>query len=159
MGTSSGLKTWCLAQCGVKNRSAMSKMLSRESLIGGANVNISMDLQSAGSLLEMSTQNIELSLSPNFRLLNGMITSIWIGSWKADKSYGRRTLCFQRLSNNVYKKHHHPTACGRSLTCVESYQKKLNLTKPDTYCSDLKRKEAYTAYYNPRGFIYQNKDK
>nr|GFB29776.1 hypothetical protein [Tanacetum cinerariifolium] len=41
----------------------------------------------------------------------------------------------------------------------ESYQKKLNLTKPDTYRSDLKRKEAYTAYSNPRGFIYQNKDK
>nr|GEY76542.1 hypothetical protein [Tanacetum cinerariifolium] len=41
---------------------------------------------------------------------------------------------------------------------VESYQKKLNLTKPDSYHSDLKRKEAYTAYSNPRGFIYQNKD-
>nr|GEU95281.1 hypothetical protein [Tanacetum cinerariifolium] len=37
---------------------------------------------------------------------------------------------------------------------VESYQKKLNLTKPDTYRSDLKRKEAYIAYSNPRGFIY-----
>nr|GEZ02854.1 hypothetical protein [Tanacetum cinerariifolium] len=42
---------------------------------------------------------------------------------------------------------------------VESYQKKLNLTKPDTYRSDLKCKEAYTAYSNPQGFIYQNKDK
>nr|GEU90081.1 hypothetical protein [Tanacetum cinerariifolium] len=42
---------------------------------------------------------------------------------------------------------------------VESYQKKLNLTKPDTYRSDLKRKEAYIAYSNPRGFIYHNKDK
>nr|GEU72258.1 retrovirus-related Pol polyprotein from transposon TNT 1-94 [Tanacetum cinerariifolium] len=42
---------------------------------------------------------------------------------------------------------------------VESYQKKLNLTKPDTYRSDLKRKESYTAYFNPRGFIYRNKDK
>nr|GEV22921.1 hypothetical protein [Tanacetum cinerariifolium] len=42
---------------------------------------------------------------------------------------------------------------------VESYQKKLNLTKPDTYRSNLKRKEAYIAYSNPRGFIYQNKDK
>nr|GEX88620.1 hypothetical protein [Tanacetum cinerariifolium] len=42
---------------------------------------------------------------------------------------------------------------------VESYQNKLNLTKPDTYRSDMKRKEAYTAYSNPRGFIYQNKDK
>nr|GEV30252.1 hypothetical protein [Tanacetum cinerariifolium] len=41
----------------------------------------------------------------------------------------------------------------------KSYQKKLNLTKSDTYRFDLKRKEAYTAYSNPRGFIYQNKDK
>nr|GEW21795.1 uncharacterized mitochondrial protein AtMg00810-like [Tanacetum cinerariifolium] len=42
---------------------------------------------------------------------------------------------------------------------VKSYQKRLNLTKPDTYRSDLKQREAYTAYSNPRGFIYQNKDK
>nr|GEX39388.1 DNA-directed DNA polymerase [Tanacetum cinerariifolium] len=42
---------------------------------------------------------------------------------------------------------------------VETYQKKLNLTKPDTYRSDLKRMEVYIAYSNPRGFIYQNKDK
>nr|GEW14332.1 hypothetical protein [Tanacetum cinerariifolium] len=34
---------------------------------------------------------------------------------------------------------------------VKSYQKRLNLTNPDTYRSDLKRREAY--------FIYQNKDK
>nr|GFB58514.1 hypothetical protein [Tanacetum cinerariifolium] len=42
---------------------------------------------------------------------------------------------------------------------VKRYQKRLNLTKPDTYRPDLKRREAYTAYSNPRGFIYQNKDK
>nr|GEY51391.1 hypothetical protein [Tanacetum cinerariifolium] len=42
---------------------------------------------------------------------------------------------------------------------VESYQKRLNLPKMSTYRSDQKRKEAYTAYSNPRGFIYQNKDK
>nr|GEY78018.1 reverse transcriptase domain-containing protein [Tanacetum cinerariifolium] len=39
------------------------------------------------------------------------------------------------------------------------YQKRLNLTKPNTYRLDLKRREAYTAHSNPRGFIYQNKDK
>nr|GFB92365.1 hypothetical protein [Tanacetum cinerariifolium] len=42
---------------------------------------------------------------------------------------------------------------------VESYQKRLNLTKPDTYRSDLKHQEAYTTYSTPRGFIYQNKNK
>ncbi|GJZ59100.1 hypothetical protein Tco_0614916, partial [Tanacetum coccineum] len=42
---------------------------------------------------------------------------------------------------------------------VESYQKKLNLTKPDTYISNLRRRDAYTSYSGPRGFIYENKDK
>ncbi|GJR10657.1 hypothetical protein Tco_0793309 [Tanacetum coccineum] len=42
---------------------------------------------------------------------------------------------------------------------VESYQKKLNIKKPDMYRSDLKCRDAYTAYSNPRGFIYHNKDK
>ncbi|GJZ90543.1 hypothetical protein Tco_0662470 [Tanacetum coccineum] len=42
---------------------------------------------------------------------------------------------------------------------VESYQKKLNLTKPDTYRPNLKRREAYTSYSYPKDFIYQNKDK
>ncbi|GKA52739.1 hypothetical protein Tco_0746054 [Tanacetum coccineum] len=42
---------------------------------------------------------------------------------------------------------------------VKSYQKKLNLTRLDTYRSYLKRKTPYTAYSNPKGFIYHNKDK
>ncbi|GJV57977.1 hypothetical protein Tco_1458982 [Tanacetum coccineum] len=42
---------------------------------------------------------------------------------------------------------------------IESYQKNFNITNPDTYRSDLKRMDAYTSYSNPRGFIYQNKDK
>nr|GEX18812.1 hypothetical protein [Tanacetum cinerariifolium] len=42
---------------------------------------------------------------------------------------------------------------------VESYQKKLSLTRPETCKSDLKRLPTYTVYPNPRGFIYHNKDK
>ncbi|GKA27725.1 hypothetical protein Tco_0713893 [Tanacetum coccineum] len=41
----------------------------------------------------------------------------------------------------------------------ESYQKKLKLTKPDMYRSNLRRRDAYTPYSGPRGFIYENKDK
>nr|GEV58824.1 hypothetical protein [Tanacetum cinerariifolium] len=37
---------------------------------------------------------------------------------------------------------------------VKSYQKKLNLTKPDTIRSDLKRRTAYTAYSYPQRVIY-----
>nr|GEV77731.1 zinc finger, CCHC-type [Tanacetum cinerariifolium] len=86
----------------------------------------------------------------NFRLSNGIITSILIGS-----------RCVEMMTSYTSSK----KATSRGFTfktlkiCVESYQKKLNLTKPDTYRSDLKRKEAYIAYSNPKGFIYQNKDK
>ncbi|GJY25647.1 hypothetical protein Tco_0400373 [Tanacetum coccineum] len=37
---------------------------------------------------------------------------------------------------------------------VKSYQKKLNLTKPDTFRSDLRKRTAYTAYSDPQGVIY-----
>ncbi|GJT46972.1 hypothetical protein Tco_0955687 [Tanacetum coccineum] len=37
---------------------------------------------------------------------------------------------------------------------IKSYQKKLNIINPDMYRSDLKRKTPYTAYSNPKGFIY-----
>ncbi|GJS12494.1 hypothetical protein Tco_0406966 [Tanacetum coccineum] len=42
---------------------------------------------------------------------------------------------------------------------VESYQKKLNLTKPDTYRSNLRRRDAYTPTLNTRGSSTENKDK
>nr|GFB69988.1 hypothetical protein [Tanacetum cinerariifolium] len=79
----------------------------------------------------MSTPRGGSSLSLSYRLWNGTTTSIWIGSQRVeDLQLG-----------------------------VESYQKKLNLTKPDTYLTDLRRCKAYTAHSNPTGFIYQNKDK
>nr|GEV77039.1 hypothetical protein [Tanacetum cinerariifolium] len=59
-----------------QERKSMTSMLSVESLIGGANVNSTTDLQSTGSLLEMSTLNIESSLSLSFRLSSGTVTSI-----------------------------------------------------------------------------------
>ncbi|GJX30914.1 hypothetical protein Tco_0240769 [Tanacetum coccineum] len=39
---------------------------------------------------------------------------------------------------------------------VKSYQKKINLKKPDTYRSDLRRMTPYTAYPNIQGIIYKD---
>ncbi|GKG08463.1 hypothetical protein Tco_0334295, partial [Tanacetum coccineum] len=39
---------------------------------------------------------------------------------------------------------------------VESYQKKINLTKPDTYWTDLRKMTPYTAYRDIQGIIYQD---
>ncbi|GKC06922.1 hypothetical protein Tco_0998532 [Tanacetum coccineum] len=38
---------------------------------------------------------------------------------------------------------------------VESYQKKLNITKPETFRSDISNRIPYTAYNNPQGIIYE----
>ncbi|GKD81186.1 hypothetical protein Tco_1348025 [Tanacetum coccineum] len=37
---------------------------------------------------------------------------------------------------------------------VESYQKKINITKPDTTRPDLRKRHSYTPYKDPQGFIY-----
>ncbi|GJZ68503.1 hypothetical protein Tco_0631743 [Tanacetum coccineum] len=42
---------------------------------------------------------------------------------------------------------------------VESYQKKLNITKPETYKFDISKRTPYTAYNNPQGIIYVDKYK
>nr|GEX43401.1 hypothetical protein [Tanacetum cinerariifolium] len=42
---------------------------------------------------------------------------------------------------------------------VESYQKKLNITKPETFKTGISKPTPYTAYKNPQGIIYQYKFK
>ncbi|GKA00368.1 hypothetical protein Tco_0672918 [Tanacetum coccineum] len=42
---------------------------------------------------------------------------------------------------------------------VKSYQKKLNITKPGTFRSDITKLTPYTAYNNQQGIIYQDKFK
>ncbi|GKD70186.1 hypothetical protein Tco_1324276 [Tanacetum coccineum] len=39
---------------------------------------------------------------------------------------------------------------------VESYQKKINLSRPDTYRSDLRKITPYTAYPDIQGIIFQD---
>ncbi|GKA20649.1 hypothetical protein Tco_0700638 [Tanacetum coccineum] len=38
----------------------------------------------------------------------------------------------------------------------ESYQKKINLSRPDSYRSDLRKMSPYTAYPDIQGIIYQD---
>nr|GEW34618.1 hypothetical protein [Tanacetum cinerariifolium] len=42
---------------------------------------------------------------------------------------------------------------------VKSYQKKLNITRPETFRSDISKRTPYTAYNNPQGIIYLEKYK
>nr|GFB61893.1 hypothetical protein [Tanacetum cinerariifolium] len=120
-----------------------------EFLTGGKNVSSSMGLQLTGNLLSMYTPRGGSSLSSNSRLWNGKLSNLTVEehfAFNVSLRMFTRSITIQR--------HLEDLQLG-----VKSYQKRLNLIKPDTYRSDLKRREAYTAYSNPRGFIYQNKDK
>nr|GFC09328.1 hypothetical protein [Tanacetum cinerariifolium] len=127
-----------------------------------------MGSQLTENLLLMYTPRGGSSLSPSSRLWNGTTISIWIGfryvgmmtrftnlEKAISKSCASKILkiCYYSWSI-VIQRRVEDLQLG-----VESYQKRLNLTKPDTYRPDLKRREAYTTYSSPRGFIYQNKDK
>nr|GEW30903.1 hypothetical protein [Tanacetum cinerariifolium] len=130
MGTSSRLKTWCLGQCGFKNRESTCDVYSKRRII--------------------SVTELKIVEWHNYKHLD------WITVRRDDdKLYKFKEGDFKRLCiQGIEDMRVEDLQLG-----VENYQKKLNLTRPDTYRSDLKRKEAYTAYSNPRGFIYQNKDK
>ncbi|GKD18197.1 hypothetical protein Tco_1207355, partial [Tanacetum coccineum] len=115
-------------------------MHSGESHIGGENDNNSMDLLLTGNLLELSTPNAESLLKlTNLTVEERLAFNVSLRMFTKSAVIQRRVEDLQ--------------------LGVKSYQKKLNLTKTDMYRSDLKRREAYTSYSNPRGFIYQNKDK
>ncbi|GJQ93020.1 hypothetical protein Tco_0004159 [Tanacetum coccineum] len=140
----------------------MTNMHSRESHIGGKNDNNSMDLLLTGNLLEIDDDKLYKFKEGDFKrlriqdiadmlllLVQGKLTNITVEerlAFNVSLRMFTRSIVIQRRVEDLQ-------------LGVKSYQKTLNLTKPDTYRSDLKRREAYTAYSNPRGFIYQNKDK
>ncbi|GKB84909.1 hypothetical protein Tco_0957181 [Tanacetum coccineum] len=99
-----------------------------------------MNSQSTANLLMMSTPEIESLELKNLRLSNGTITNIWNGSLFIEMTTSKL------INLNIEER----LALGVSLRMftrsivirrrvedlqlgIKSYQKKLNLTKPDTY--------------------------
>nr|GEZ20772.1 hypothetical protein [Tanacetum cinerariifolium] len=138
--------------------------------------------------LRVDTPTLELLAGPTFELMKRSCTSLieleyhleevykattnqldWVnpedyGNIKWIKDLVPRSMCIQEPINYDKNALWGVSHWGRKRQqfygfAVNYYQKRINLTKPDMYRSDLKRREAYTAYSNPKGFIYQNKDK
>nr|GEV98185.1 hypothetical protein [Tanacetum cinerariifolium] len=130
----SGLKNWCLAQCGVKNRIKVRKDDDK------------LYKFKEGDFKRLRIQDIEDIL---LLLVKGKLTNLTV-----EERFAFNVSFRMFTKSVVIQRHAEDLQLG-----VESYQKKLNLTRPDTHRSDMKRKEAYTAYSNSRGLIYQNKDK
>nr|GEX05332.1 hypothetical protein [Tanacetum cinerariifolium] len=123
--------------------------------------------------LDVDTLTPELLAGPTYELIRGSCTSLTELEYHLEEVYKVTTDQLDWVNpegQQIVERHNYKHLNWISVRRdddkiykfkegVESYQKRLNLTKPDTYRSDLKRREAYTAYSNPRGFIYQNKDK
>nr|GEX51699.1 hypothetical protein [Tanacetum cinerariifolium] len=128
-GTSNGLKIWSLTQCRIKSRESAHDVYSKRRII--------------------AVTKIQIIEWHNYKHLN------WITIRRDDdKLYTLKEGDFNRLYIQDIEDILLLLVQGKrmeDLLGVESYQKKLNLTKLDTYRSDLKRREAYTAYSNPRG--------
>ncbi|GKB56422.1 hypothetical protein Tco_0912608 [Tanacetum coccineum] len=140
--TTNGLKIWSPTECGVKCRESARDVYSKRRIIIVTKIEIFKEVD----FNRLRIQDIKDML---LLLVQGKFTNLTIEEHLAFNVSLRmftRSVVIQR--------------CVEDLQLgVESYQKKINLTKPDTYRQDLKRRDSYTAYSNPRGFIYQNKDK
>nr|GEV35250.1 hypothetical protein [Tanacetum cinerariifolium] len=165
MGTLSGLKTWYLVQCGFKNQESARDVYSKRRIIVVTELKIvewysykhldwitvrrdddKLYKFKEGGFKRLRIQDIEDML---LLLVQGKLTNLTVKERLALNVSLRmftRSIVIQRRVEDLQ-------------LGVESYQKKLNLTRPDAYRSNLKCKEAYTTYSNPRVFIYQNKDK
>nr|GEZ16983.1 retrovirus-related Pol polyprotein from transposon 17.6 [Tanacetum cinerariifolium] len=152
----------CLKQSRISIVKAMTSMPSGESPIEGVNISSSTVLLLTRSLLAIDDDKLYKFKEGDFKrlriqdiedmlllLVQGKLTILTV-----EECFAFNVSLRMFTRSIVIQRHVEDLQLG-----VESYQKKLNLTKPDTYQSDLKRKEAYIAYSNPRGFIYHNKDK
>nr|GEX02852.1 hypothetical protein [Tanacetum cinerariifolium] len=77
------------------------------------------------------------------------VTSVKVMRWY---DYGYLKDIVVRRDDNVLYKFKEDLHMG-----VESYQKKFNITRPETFRSDIPNIIPYTGYKNPQGFIYQDK--
>nr|GEW83034.1 ubiquitin carboxyl-terminal hydrolase 12 [Tanacetum cinerariifolium] len=58
------------------------------------------------------------------------------------------------ISTNVHQKHVIQKRVKDLQLGVESYQKKINVTKPETIKPRIRKRDRYTPYQDPKGFIY-----
>ncbi|GJX53331.1 hypothetical protein Tco_0281700 [Tanacetum coccineum] len=78
--------------------------------------------------------------------IEDMVPNIWITHVKVMRKHGYgylEEIVVRRADNILYR-----------FKEVESYQKKINVTKHDTTRPDLRKRHPYTPYEDPQGFIY-----
>ncbi|GKA34087.1 hypothetical protein Tco_0720516, partial [Tanacetum coccineum] len=96
------------------------------------------------SLSRKYTTSITKTKAAKYDIIEGikdMVPSLW----SPVKMFTRRVVILKRVKD---------LQLG-----VKSYQKKLNITRPETFRSDITKMTSYTTYNNPQGIIYEDKFK
>ncbi|GKD98737.1 hypothetical protein Tco_1382634 [Tanacetum coccineum] len=144
----------------------MTSMPTGEHIIRDQNVKDSMYMLPTWKLQKMSTQDTGSLLSPVSRSWSSLVTNIW----KRLLFEGRTIRCTGKLTNLNLDERFALNVALRMYTrriiiqervedlqlAVESYQKKINLSRLDSYRSDLRKITPYTAYHDIQGIIYQD---
>ncbi|GJZ33481.1 hypothetical protein Tco_0578917 [Tanacetum coccineum] len=144
-GTLNGLKIWSLTECGVKCWESARDVYSKHRIIAVTKLEI-VNWHKYKHLDWITVRKDDDKLN---KLKEGKLTNLKVEerlAFNVSLRMFTRSVVIQRRVEDLQ-------------LGVKSYQKKLNLTKPDPYIPDLKRREAYIAYSNLKDFIYQNKDK
>nr|GFA45514.1 hypothetical protein [Tanacetum cinerariifolium] len=84
--------------------------------------------------------------------IEDMVPNIWS---PVKVAYDKHAYEVERSTTaNVYQKHGYSKRVADLQLGVESYQKKINVTKPETTGHGIRKKDPYTPFQDPQGFIH-----
>ncbi|GJS38652.1 hypothetical protein Tco_0563695 [Tanacetum coccineum] len=133
---------------------------AKESLTGVQNDNGSMDMQATGSPSMVEDQQLYKFKEGDFPRLNlcDIEDMLLLLVQKKLSNLERDILFYLIVALQMFTRRVVILKRVEDLQLgVESYQKKLNITKHKTFSSDITNMTPYTAYNNPQGIIYLDK--
>ncbi|GJX96985.1 hypothetical protein Tco_0352783 [Tanacetum coccineum] len=157
-----GLKTGSLEVCGASYLLSTTNTSTREHITGVQNIRDSMDMLPTWKLQWMYTQSTGYRSHQSRSEVLGYIFSDGYMRRQDDKLQVLRKGDLQETSTKDIEGHV-TTSCFKTRRLEESYnwkskanKKNINLSRPDSQHSDLKKMTPYTAYPDIQGIIYKD---
>ncbi|GJQ92993.1 hypothetical protein Tco_0004132 [Tanacetum coccineum] len=123
-------------------------MPTGEHIIGDQNIRDSKDMLPTWKLQKMSTQDTGSLLLPVSRSGSSLVTNIL--KRRAVRRQDDQLYRFREATSKDF------VAKTLKICYFFLFKKKINLSRPDSYRSDLRKMTPYTAYHNIQGIIYQD---
>nr|GEU88382.1 hypothetical protein [Tanacetum cinerariifolium] len=134
------------------------KAQGRQFVLANYFFNNDLEYLKGGSLSRKYTTSTTKTKAAKYDKIEGikdMVLMLWSPVKKKLSNLERDVIFYFGVALRMFTKHIVILKRMEDLQLgVESYQKKLNITKPDIYRSDIFNLTPYTAYNNPQGIIY-----